>query len=54
MNTWSEVEEPKPEAVTAMGWLRVGVRATVLIGLVFGIHPARKAALISPDESIRS
>ena len=26
MNTWYEVEEPKPEAVTAMGWLRVGVR----------------------------
>ena len=36
MNTWSEAAEPKPEAVTAMGWLRVVVRATVLIVLVFG------------------
>ena len=36
MNTWSEAKEPKPESVTAMGWLRVIVRATVLIVLVFG------------------
>jgi ABC-type antimicrobial peptide transport system permease subunit len=26
---------------------------SMIVGLIFGIHPARKAASLSPDETIR-
>ena len=36
MTTWAEAKEPKLDAITPMGWLRVLSRAAILIVLVFG------------------